>query len=302
MWWKATKSEQWRNTSNAISTDTFQGPQVTAPSTQKKQLREQPLLQSRSSALARTQKELPASDLSIHVSITRGDCTGVEKFQMLPPSVHPSPFWASFHISPRPFSAQLLFRYKMILSSVIWTEKHVSAVSAVDSPDQQSSAPLAAGRCPMGLQSLLFNRSDVTPHLPSRELPRGRAENCIKHLWCSCQAPNTVSKYTVLQRTPVCFFPRCKAGNELIWFYIRQSWFDSQEYVIALVIILRLSHLSFHLDESFYLKYPQDSCKERKSEEFLSSVSLPALITAVILLSLWLTLSQTGLQFCLIRH
>lgn len=51
------------------------------------------------------------------------------------------------------------------------------------------------------------------------------------------------TKCTVLQRTPVCFFPRGKAGNELLWFFIRQPRFDSQEFaVIVLAIILPHLH------------------------------------------------------------
>lgn len=134
-------------------------------------------------------------------------------------------------------------------------------------PDHQSSAPLGCREVSHGIaQSFLCNSSNPTSHLHSRELPMWRARNCIKHLWCSCQA--LVSKYPVLQRTPVCFFLRCKASNELLWFYIRQPWFDSQEYtVIVLAIILPLSHLRPLLDESCYLKCPPRQL-QREKENF----------------------------------
>lgn len=81
----------------AIGTGTFHSNQVKAIKDNsfmapKEHLREQLFLQCKRLAVTRNQKEHPGSVLSIHVPITPEDCTVVEKFQMLPPTVHPSHF------------------------------------------------------------------------------------------------------------------------------------------------------------------------------------------------------------------
>lgn len=164
-------------------------PQVTASGPQKMATHGAASSPEQEPCTSKDTERTSSSGLSIHVSITRGDCTRVEKFKCFP---HLSIPLLSEHHSTFPhfhFSAQLLSKYKLILSFVIWTEKCVSIVSAVGSPDHQSSAPLGCRRYPMGLHSPSSAAGVIWLHTCiAGSFPSGRAGNCIQHLWCSCQA------------------------------------------------------------------------------------------------------------------
>lgn len=130
---------------------------------------------------------------------------------MLPPSVHLSPFFLSIipHFPQEPFQPSHS-KYKLIVSFVIWTEKMCASFERCGQcrPPEQCTFRLQEGiPWDCTFHPLQQQWSNSTPaqqgasHVEELGIALSISGAALRH---------SVSKYTVLQRTSLCFFPGAK--------------------------------------------------------------------------------------------